>query len=127
MKMQIKIMTCFMVLLAACAHAPPMPGAPTDKPASSGSMPPVKAGEFEAFCASPNANCQHDIDIDLVDSDGSKFHKHFDLMPPSVQPGFVTIYPGQTIKAAASFQDGKFSGWIEASTAKPDDIVLTFA
>ncbi|HEY3644996.1 MAG TPA: hypothetical protein VGM16_06620 [Gammaproteobacteria bacterium] len=80
--------------------------------------------DFRTFCT--HAACQHDVDVDLVQADGGKYHRHFDLLPPSVQPQLITIYPGQKVQAAATFKDGKFAGWIDASAAKADDVILSF-
>lgn len=108
--------------IAACAQQPataPIPAAP---PAAT--APAAAHEDFQTYCS--HADCQHDVDIDLIQADGSKYHRHFSLMPPTVQPQLVTIYPGQTVKAAASFKDGKFAGWTTVKEAKPDDVVLAF-
>lgn len=107
--------------LAACARQPANPSATS--PAAAAAVPPPQE-DFRSFCS--HAACQHDVDIDLTQADGRLYHRHFDLLPPSVQPQLVTVYPGQTVKVAATFKDGKFAGWAEATAAKLGDVVLSF-
>ena len=108
--------------IAACVQQPANP--PAARPAAGKPAAPLPHEDFHTYCT--HAACQHDVDIDLVQANGGRYHRHFDLLPPSVQPHLVTVHPGQTVKAAASFEDGKFIGWSEAAAAKPGDVLLTF-
>src|SRR5690242_3319132 len=100
--------------IAACAQQPATP--PAVAPAVMQPAAPSPPEDFRTFCI--HAACQHDVDIDLIQPGLVQYHRHFDLLPPSVQPQVVTVYAGQKVKAAATFKDGKFAGWTEAPAAK---------
>jgi hypothetical protein len=80
--------------------------------------------EFEAFCQ--HAACQRNVVVELREPGESVYKKTFDLMPPSVQPMMLTLFPGQSIEAAASFKDGQFTGWRPVAEAGPDDVRMSF-
>ena len=107
--------------LQGCAQHPVEPAA---TPAATTTVAPSPHEDFRTFCT--HAACQHDVDIDLIQAGLAGYHHHFELLPPAVQPEVVTVYAGQKVKAAATFKDGRFAGWVEPAAATADDVILTF-
>lgn len=59
--------------------------------------------EFARFCtANP---CRGETVVELVKDDGTPFHLTLPMAPPIVQPGFVSIYAGETIILEADVED----------------------
>lgn len=83
---------------------------PTDEAAS--------IEELRSYCKTSAAPCRENLRIVLQRKNGRKYDKSFELMPPAVQPGFLTIHPGETVKAVPEFENGKFAGW---RLPKPDE------
>lgn len=110
--------------IVACAQQPVAAPTPAAQPAAEVPAAAPAHEDFQTYCT--HAACQHDVDIDLTQADGNKYHRHFSLMPPTVQPQLITVYPGQTVKAAAAFKDGQFTGWTTVPAAQAGDVVLTF-
>lgn len=102
--------------IAGCARQPTH--------ASATPVAPPAQEDFRTFCT--HAACQRDVDIDLIQAGLGEYHHHFELLPPSVQPEVVTVYAGQKVKAAATFKDGKFAGWVAPAAATADDVMLSF-
>src|SRR5204863_5737406 len=61
--------------------------------------------EFARFCEAKQ--CRGRTVVDLVRDDGTMFHLDMPLAPPVIQPGFVSIYPGESIVIEADEEAGR--------------------
>ena len=57
------------------------------------------------------APCRRDIRIRLRREKGDVYDETFELLPPAVQPGLLSIHPGETVSAVPIFENGEFTGW----------------
>lgn len=83
---------------------------PTDRAASE--------NELREFCKTALSPCRENLRVMLRRDDGATYDKTFDLLPPAVQQGMITVHPGETVQAVPLFEKGEFSGW---RAAKPDE------
>jgi hypothetical protein len=67
----------------------PIPGRAADAPAK------PSMADFTKFCET--APCRRNVEFTLKKRDGSDFAYRTPLAPPVVQPGYITVYPGETL------------------------------
>jgi hypothetical protein len=83
---------CFSSLIWACSAS--------QKP-SSGTIDP----DFAQFCASNP--CRGHTTVNLVNDDGTPYRLDLPIAQPVVQPGFVSMYAGESIVLEADVKDGQ--------------------
>jgi hypothetical protein len=82
----------------------------TDRPAST--------DELREYCKTAPSPCREHLQVKLRRDSGPLYDKTFDLLPPPVQQGMVTVHPGETVRAVPLFENDAFSGW---RAVKPDE------
>jgi hypothetical protein len=59
---------------------------------------------------------------------GATYDRTFELLPPAVQTGILSVHPGETVRAVPLFEKGEFAGWREPKPDEPADTqILTIA
>jgi hypothetical protein len=105
-----------LVLLAVWASS--AIAASPQKSADDGSSRPAGDNELREFCKTAPSPCRENLRVMLRRDEGEPYDMTFDLLPPAVQAGMLTVHPGETVRAVPLFEDGEFSGW---RAAKPDE------
>jgi len=72
---------------------------------------PALAQDAEAVTFCEIGACRKNVDFTLKTGKGKETRRFQQPMPPSIQPGFLTILPGERIEAVAEFRNGSFAGW----------------
>jgi hypothetical protein len=115
-----------MALLAVSAPLAMAASQPNDTDNSSN--PPAGDSELREFCKTAPSPCRENLRVMLRRDKGEPYDMTFDLLPPPVQAGMVTVHPGETVRAVPLFENGEFSGWRAAKPDEPADVqILTIA
>lgn len=77
---------------------------------------------LETYCETSAEPCRKNLRIVLRRKEGEAYDETFALLPPAVQPGMLSIHPGETVRAVPEFENGEFAGW---RTPKADEPVET--
>jgi hypothetical protein len=113
---------------AAPAAAQTATGAePASPPAADASRSDASGnGELRRYCET--ANCRRNLRVVLRRDKGKTYDQTFELLPPAVQTGMISVHPGETVRAVPLFENGTFAGWREAKPDEPADTqILTIA
>jgi hypothetical protein len=123
------------VLLAICASFAAAPAAAqtaTDaEPANAAAADASRSDaagtdELRKYCET--ANCRRNLRVVLRRDKGKTYDQSFELLPPAVQTGMVSVHPGETVRAVPLFENGTFAGWREPKPDEPADTqILTIA
>jgi hypothetical protein len=82
--------------------------------------------ELRKYCET--ANCRRNLRVVLRREKGATYDRTFELLPPAVQRGMVSVHPGETVRAVPLFENGEFAGWREPKPDEPADTqILTIA
>ncbi len=79
---------------------------------------------LDEFCKSNS--CRQDLTISLKQKDGTKFENTFKLLPPAVQPSFISIYAGETIYIEAVEEKEAPTGLVQVKSMKNPDKTIMF-
>lgn len=100
-------------------------------------MRPAAAGEpaknadeenLDTYCETSVEPCRKHLRIVLRRKEGEAYDETFALLPPAVQPGMLSIHPGETVRAVAEFENGEFAGWRTPKADEPADTqILTIS
>lgn len=72
----------------------------------------VSSAELQAFKkACESVPCRRNVTIHLLKKDGTFFDQKPELLPPMIQDGFVTLYPGDKVRLIPVFKYGKLRDW----------------
>jgi hypothetical protein len=82
--------------------------------------------ELRKYCET--ANCRRNLRVVLRREQGATYDRTFELLPPAVQTGMVSVHPGENVRAVPLFENGEFAGWREPKPDEPADTqILTIA
>lgn len=83
---------------------------------------------LDAYCETSVEPCRKNLRIVLRRKEGEAYDETFALLPPAVQPGMLSIHPGETVRAVPYFENGAFAGWRTPKTDEPADTqILTIS
>ncbi len=85
-------------MLAAIACRSPTQARPSAAPHSGR---PASDDELRAYCASSALPCRENVHILLRRADGTTFERTFAILPPAVQEGVLSLFPGETVYVEA--------------------------
>lgn len=73
------------------------------------------------ICRASSVPCREQLRIVLRRDKGETYDETHALLPPPVQPGMVSVYPGETVRAVPTFEGDRFSGWRAVRDDEPAD------
>lgn len=83
---------------------------------------------LETYCETSVEPCRKNVRIVLRRKEGEAYDETFALLPPAVQPGMLSIHPGETVRAVPEFENGEFAGWRTPKADEPADTqILTIS
>lgn len=82
---------------------------------------------LQTYCRTAPSPCREHLRITLRREGDAPYDQTFDLLPPAVQGGIITVHPGETVRAVPLFDENDaFTGWRAAQDDEPADTqVLT--
>ncbi len=83
---------------------------------------------LETYCETSVELCRKNLRIVLRRKEGEAYDETFALLPPAVQPGMLSVHPGETVRAVPQFENGEFAGWRTPKADEPADTqILTIS
>ncbi len=88
---------------------------------------PYSSTEIDAFKkACQTIPCRKNVTIRLLKKDGTYYEQKSELLPPMIQGGLVTLYPGDKVRLIPVFEAGKFKEW-QPAPEHTDDTTLVIS